>query len=70
MTMSAVYRDDKWKCACNDDESPSRADLQVRIDRQYAAGELNVEEWRRGTEHLSACDYRGRVVIAIIGRRG
>lgn len=66
--MSAVYEGDDYKRVPH--ESPSRAEMQARIDREYANGELDVEEWRRGTDHLSACDSRGRVTIAVIGRHG
>jgi hypothetical protein len=58
---------DWWKHAPG--EQPSRALLQARIDRQYATGMIDLDEWLRGTEHLSTCDARGKVMALVIGRR-
>lgn len=48
---------DWWKNARA--ERPTRAQLQAKIDRQYACGVIDRAEWIRGTDHLSTCDAAG-----------
>lgn len=68
--MSKVYQDDEWKWAEEEPvkrtgiPSPTRAEMQARVDTYYGQGRIELEEWRRRTNELSDVekwDQHGRI---------
>lgn len=51
-----VIEGDEWKLAEPDGEPAEctyRAETQAILNRQYATGTIDLEEWRRRTDELS-----------------
>lgn len=63
--MGKVFEGDSWKQACDEPicvrPSP-RAEQQETADRLYAAGVIDLEDWRQRCAHLSSVDATGRTL--------
>lgn len=50
---------DEWKYVKDEARPKTRAELQRKIDSDYAASRISLDQWRRGTDHLSGCNAQG-----------
>jgi hypothetical protein len=57
---------DEWRNGTCDEHrvSPTRREMQQRINEDYVARRLSLIEWQRGTEHLSGCCADGSMMDA------
>lgn len=67
--MSEVLSGDEWKHAKEPVRELNRAQLQAKLNADYATGKLTLEQWRKGPDHLSGCDKSGEPVLPKGSRR-